>query len=150
MEKNITYSVMTEKDIEQIAKLYMDYYNNHEHGCWTFEKAYKRIHQIATIEDSLCLIQWDDAQNITGLLIGYFKEYDDLLSYYLEEIVILAEYQNKGYGKAFLNEIEKRILQYGAKHIELLSVNDTHHNHFYTEFGMYAATNLRIMGKHYE
>ena len=31
----MTYSIMTEADIDQIAKLYMDYYNNHEDGCWT-------------------------------------------------------------------------------------------------------------------
>lgn len=68
----------------------------------------------------------------------------------MEEIVILAEYQNKGYGKAFLSEIEKRILQYGASHMELMCVNDEFHNHFYTKFGMYAAANLKIMGKHYE
>lgn len=145
----MTYSVMTETEVEQIAKLYMDYYNHHENGCWTYEKAYKRIHQMITIEDSLCLIQREDAQNVTGMLLGYFKEYDDLRLYYLEEIVIFAEYQNKGYGKAFLHEIEKRILQNGASHMELLSVNDEHHNHFYTEFGMYAAKNLKIMGKHY-
>ena len=59
-------------------------------------------------------------------------------------------YQNKGYGKQLLNEIEKRVVEYGAKHIELTSVNDEHHMHFYKGFGMYAATNLKIMGKHYE
>ena len=49
----MTYSIMTEADIDYIATLYMDYYNNHEDGCWTHEKAYKRIHQMVTIEDSL-------------------------------------------------------------------------------------------------
>ena len=82
-------------------------------------------------------------------MIGYFKEYDDISIYYLEEIVILAEYQNQGYGKRFLQEIEKRVLEHGAKHIELTSVNDEHHLHFYAEFGMYSAANLKIMGKHY-
>ena len=77
----MTYSIMTEADIDQIAALYMDYYNNHEDGCWTHEKAYKRIHQMVTIEDSLCLIQWDGNQNMTGMVIGYYKEFDDLLAY---------------------------------------------------------------------
>ncbi len=143
------YSPMTEADTARIAALYMDYYNRHENGCWTYEKAYKRIHQMVTIEDSLCLIQQDEDQNVTGMAIGYFKEYDDLSAYYLEEIVIFAEYQNKGCGKAFLGEIEKRILERGAAHLELTSVNDEHHRHFYTQFGMYAAKNLTVMGKHY-
>ena len=128
----------------------MDYYNNNENGCWEYGKAYKRIHQMVTIEDSLCLIQKNEESNITGFVIGYFKEYDDISAYFLEEIVIFADYQNKGYGKQLLNEIEKRVLEYGAEHIELTSVNDEHHMHFYEGFGMYAATNLKIMGKHYE
>ena len=143
------YSVMTEADVKTIAGLYLDYYNTNENGCWTFDKANKRIRQIVTIEDSLCLIQRDDSGNITGFVIGFFKEYDDLTAYYLEEIVIFAPYQNRGYGKAFLLEVERRALERGAEHIELVSVNDGHHMHFYQGFGMYAATNLRIMGKHY-
>ena len=145
---NMNYSVMQEQDVSMIARLYMEYYNTHENGCWQYDKAYKRIHQIVTIEDSLCLIQTDHGA-ITGFLIGFFKEYDDLTAYYLEEIVIFAEYQNRGYGKALLAELEQRTAAHGAEHIELVSVNDEHHMRFYSSFGMYAATNLKIMGKHY-
>lgn len=143
------YNLMNESDVSTIAGKYMDYYNTYEEGCWTFEKAYRRIHQMVTIEDSMSLIQKDEEGNITGFVIGYFKEYDDITAYYLEEIVILKEYQNKGCGKRFLAEIERRVLERGAEHIELASVNDAHHMHFYEGFGMYAATNLKIMGKHY-
>lgn len=141
---------MKESDIEEIAERYIDYYNNHEEGCWQYEKAYRRIHQMVTIENSLCLIQKDDEAHTIGFAMGYFKEYDDISVYYIEEIVIFADYQNKGYGKQFLNEIEKRILEYGAKRIELTSVNDAHHMHFYKGVGMQEATNLKIMGKHCE
>lgn len=143
------YSLMTETDIALIAALYMDYYNNCEDGCWTQEKAWRRIHQMVTIEDSRCLIQWDHDGNVTGFAIGYFKQYDDCLAYYLEEIVILAAYQGRGLGTAFLKEIERRIRERGAEHLELTSVNDEHHCHFYTRFGMYADANLKVMGKHY-
>lgn len=88
---------MTAADVDRIARLYMDYYNQHEDGCWTREKACRRIRQIVTVEDSLCLIQQDAAENTTGFAIGYLKPYDDLTSYWLEEIVILAGYQNKGF-----------------------------------------------------
>ena len=84
------YEKMTAADVDRIARLYMDYYNQHEDGCWTHEKACRRIRQIVTVEDSLCLIQQDDAENTTGFAIGYLKPYDDLTSYWLEEIVILA------------------------------------------------------------
>lgn len=91
------YEKMTAADVDRIARLYTDYYNQHEDGCWTHEKACRRIRQIVTVEDSLCLIQQDDTENTTGFAIGYLKPYDDLTSYWLEEIVILAGYQNKGF-----------------------------------------------------
>ena len=144
------YLLMNESDVEEIAGYYIDYYNHHEEGCWQYEKAYRRIHQMVTIEDSLCLIQKDDESHTTGFAMGYFKEYDDVSVYYLEEIVIFADDQNKGYGKQFLNEIEKRTLEYGAKQIELTSVEDAHHMHFYKKFGMSEAINLKIMVKRYE
>ena len=142
------YAVMTEQDVPAIARAYMEYYNLHENGCWQYEKAYKRIHQIVTIEDALCLIQTEHGQ-ITGFEIGFFKEYDDLTAFYLEEIVIFAAYQNKGYGTALLQEIERCARERGAEHIELVSVNDAHHMQFYSSFGMYAASNLKVMGKHF-
>jgi N-acetylglutamate synthase-like GNAT family acetyltransferase len=73
---------------------------------------------------------------------------DDLKAYFLEEIVIFAEYQNKGYGAAFLEYLEKVVRQKGVQHIELISVNDEHHMHFYKKQGFYAASNLAMMGKH--
>ena len=133
------YEKMTAADVDRIARLYMDYYNQHEDGCWTHEKACRRIRQIVTVEDSLCLIQQDDAENTTGFAIGYLKPYDDLTSYWLEEIVILAGYQNKGFGRQFLREIEQHARAHGAKLIELASVNDEPHTHFYTTSGMYPA-----------
>lgn len=66
----MTYAVMTESDVAQVARRYMNYYNHYEGGCWTYEKAYKRIHQIVTIEDGLCLIQRDDGENVTGFVTG--------------------------------------------------------------------------------
>ena len=86
---------------------------------------------------------------ITGFEIGFFKEYDDLTAFYLEEIVILAEYQNKGFGTALLQEVEARAKERGAEHMELVSVNDGHHMRFYSSLGLYAAASLKVMGKHF-
>ena len=40
----MNYFIMNESDVKEIAKLYMDYYNKNEDGCWKYEKAFKRIH----------------------------------------------------------------------------------------------------------
>lgn len=142
------YETMTEAHVDEIAKLYMDYYNNHADGCWTYEKAYRRIHQMLTIENSLCLVQKDDEGRPTGIAIGFIVEFDDRAFYEFEEILIFAEFQNKGYGKQLLAEVEQRVQERGASLIELICPDDEHHRHFYGGFGMEESTMLKIMKKY--
>ena len=142
------YIKLTEDNIEKVVDKYVDYYNKYEAGCWTYEKAYKRIHQVMTIEGAECLVQ-DDAEKMSGFAMGYYKQFDDLKAYFLEEIVIFAEYQNKGYGVEFMQELERITRENGVRHIELISVNDTHHMYFYKKLGFYEAGNLSMMGKHF-
>lgn len=143
------YVKLTEENIEDVIQSYITYYNTCEAGCWTYDKAYKRIHQVMTIEDAECLVQYHNGK-MTGFVMGYYKEFDDLKGYFLEEIVIFQEYQNKGYGSAFLEELEKVVKSNGAGLIELSSVADEHHMHFYKKQGFYISKNLVLMGKHYE
>ncbi len=130
------YIKLSEENINEIVNAYIDYYNNCEGGCWTCEKAYKRIHQVMTIEDSECFVQCDDGK-MSGFVMGYYKEFDDLKAYFLEEIVIFDGFQNKGYGSAFMTELESMVRKNGVEHIELISVNDEHHAHFYKKMGFY-------------
>ncbi len=143
------YIKLTEENLDEVVHNYVDYYNNCEDGCWTYEKAYKRIHQVMTIEDAECLVQYDD-DKMTGFAMGYYKEFDDLKAYFLEEIVIFATFQNKGYGATLMRELETLVKGNGVEHIELISVKDEHHKHFYEKLGFYAAGNLAMMGKHFK
>ena len=144
------YTDITNKELEEVVNKYVEYYNGQEEGCWTYETAYTRIHQVMTTNGAKCLVQYDDNGNMTGFVMGYYKQYDDILAYFLEEIVIFDGYQGKGYGSQFLAELEKLVKENGAEHIEFLSVNDEHHMHFYEKAGYYAANNFAIMGKHWE
>ena len=141
------YKKLTEENLDTVVRKYIDYYNNCDGGCWTYEKAYKRIHQVMTIEDSESFVQYENGA-LTGFVMGYYKEFDDLKAYFLEEIVVFSDH-NKGYGTAFMTELENRVRANGAEHIELISVNDEHHMHFYKKLGYYSATNLTMMGKHF-
>ena len=142
------YVKLTEENLSNVVEKYVDYYNSCENGCWTYEKAYKRIHQVMTIEDAECMVFYNNNELI-GFLMGYYKEFDDLKAYFLEEIVVFADYQNKGYGTVLLMELEKVVKRNGAEHIELISVNDKHHMHFYKKLGFCSAGNLAMMGKHF-
>ena len=105
---------------------------------------------MVTIEDSLCLIQWDGDQNVTGMVIGYYKEFDDLIGLLPgRDRRVCGVSKTKAMAQRFSVKSKKRILAHGAERIGLTSVNDEHHHHFYTQFGMYAASNLKVMGKHY-
>lgn len=137
---------MSEKDLDLITSLYVKYYNENEDSSWTFEKAYRRIRQVLLTPDSYCLIQEINGL-YTGFLMGFIKEYDDLKSYFLEEIVIFNEYQNKGLGSLFLKELESHLLEVDVSLIELMSVNDEKHRHFYKKFSFAKVSNLMIMSK---
>ncbi len=144
------YRIMTEHDLKNVVEKNIEYYNTVEDCCWTYEKAYKRIHQVLTMEDSMCMVQTDEDGNITGYLMGYFKEYDDIRGYYLEEIVIFMGHQGKGYGTDFLKNLEQVVRENDASIIELNSVNDEKHKKFYTGAGFYQANNFVMMGKFME
>ncbi len=149
-EDIMNYRKMTEDDMQYVAEKYIEYYNTVEECCWTYEKAYKRIHQVLTIEDSMCMVQTDNDDNITGYLMGYFKEFDDIRGYFLEEIVVFMGHQGKGYGKEFLRKLEEVVRENDAQIIELNSVNDEKHDKFYTGAGYYPASNFVFMSKFME
>lgn len=140
------YIRMSEKDLDIITSLYVRYYNENEDGTWTFEKAYKRIRQVLLTPDSYCLIQEKNGI-YTGFLMGYIKEYDDLKSYFLEEIVVFKDYQNKGLGTLFINELERHLLDNDVSMIELMSINEVKHLHFYGKFSFKKSSNLLVMSK---
>ncbi|WP_311486192.1 GNAT family N-acetyltransferase [uncultured Anaerococcus sp.] len=142
----MNYFRMSEKDLDIITSLYVRYYNENEDGIWTFEKANKRIRQVLLTPDSYCLIQEVNGL-YTGFLMGYIKEYDDLKSYFLEEIVVFKDYQNKGIGTLFISELQKQLLNRDVSMIELMSVNDAKHLKFYEKFSFEKTNNLLVMSK---
>lgn len=126
---------MNVDDIDRVLSLYISYYNGEEDSCWTEETAYKRIHQVLTMEDSYSLIMTDEAQNSIGFVMGYLKQYDDIVGYALEEIIVDYKEQKKGYGSRLLAEVEERVKKMGVSCVELEAVNDDMHERFYGKSG---------------
>ena len=136
-------------DIEAVLPLYIFYYNEKEEGCWTKETAGKRIHQVLGMDDSFSLILEED-NNVIGFAMGYFKQYDDIMGYTLEEIIIDHEHQNKGLGSFLLYELEERVKERGAACVELQAVNDEQHEHYYGKAGYHNAKNFVMKVKWFE
>lgn len=137
---------MKEEDIKNVVPLYIEYYNNSENAEWTSETTYKRIHQVWSREDSYCLV-WENKNDIVAFAIGYFEQYDDCFAYDLVEIVVSSKLQNKGYGTAFMKQLEDCVKEEGAMLIQLQAVNDDFHNHFYGKLGYKDASNLVLKTK---
>lgn len=144
------FEVMKIKDIDLIVPLYIEYYNNHEGGCWTEENAKRRIRQILTIDGSYSLMMKDDEGEVCGFVMGYYKQYDDIVGYTLEEILIAPKYQNKGYGSALLAELEARVKETGASCVELQAVKDEMHERYYGKAGYHDAKNFVLKVKWFE
>lgn len=142
----MTYRVMQLSDISLIIPMYIDYYNKRSEGEWTEQKVYKRIHQVWSMDDSYCLVVEND-ESIIAFAMGFYKQYDDLLAYDLEEILVDNRYQNMGIGTNFMNELVLRAKEKGASLIQLTSIKDELHEHFYTELGFYTAKNLILKVK---
>lgn len=146
LEGNMTCRVMTEEDIDRVVPVYIEHYNMYEDSEWTKETAYKKIHQVWKREDSFCLIL-EEADVVLGFVIGEFSQYDDLIAYNLEEIVIAHDYQNQGIGTKFMYEIDCRVKEKGASMIQLQAVNDEMHERFYGNLGYKNCTNLVLKSK---
>ena len=142
----MTIRTMAETDIEKVIPLYIEYYNGFEDGEWTRETTYKRIHQVWSHEDSLCLIAVND-DDVIGFAIGHFEQYDDIMAYDRVEIVIAYEYQRKGVGTKFMSELENRVKELGGAMIQLEAINDDMHHNFYGKLGYKDCNNFVLKSK---
>ena len=134
------------EDIKRLTSFYIEYYNYNEGGHWTVETALTRIWQVLTIQGAYGLVL-ESKDKLVGFCMGYFKQYDDLKSYILEEIIVGKDNQRKGFGTILLKELEKRVAERGASGIELQSVNDDMHDAFYGKLGYNPVKSLALKVK---
>ena len=146
MLQKMNCRIMAESDIDLVVPLYMEHYNAYKGGEWTEKTTYKRIHQVWSREDSLCMIL-EDASEVIGFVMGYFEQYDDIQAYDLVEIVIAHEHQGKGIGTWFMGLVEERVKELGGAMIQLQAVNDEMHNRFYEKLNYRNCSNLVLKSK---
>ena len=124
----------------------MDYYNTCEEGEWTEETVSKRISQVLTREDSMCLVAELEGK-LAAFAFGYMEQYDDGFAYDLVEIVVDRRLQSRGIGSAFMAEIERCAKERGAFLIQLQAVADDAHERFYGRLGYKNALNFVLKCK---
>lgn len=139
-DMDIAYKRFEASDLDTLVKFYMDHYNA-KGGTWTYETAYKRLHQMVTIEDSLVLLQFEDKE-LVGFLMGYFKYFDDSTGFFLEEILVADAHQNQGYGTELLAHLKAELTAAKCNWIELLTTTGEQHQGFYKKNGYKRSENL--------
>ncbi len=140
---------MTAEDVETVLPLYLAHYNGKENAEWTNETAGRRIRQVITMQDSRSYLLKKDGA-LLGFVMGFLKQYDDLLGYTLEEILVASDKQNKGYGTKAMELLEETLKNEGVSMVELLAVNDEMHEHFYGKFGFRNTKTLVPKAKFFE
>ena len=145
---NITYRQMQKEDIAKVIPLFIEYWNGTGDEC-TPELVYSRVWQVLGSPDSYCMIA-EDGENAVGFAMGRFETFYDLTAYNLVEIIVASEYQKSGIGTKMMAELEGRVKEIGAAMVQLVSVNDEMHEHFYGKLGYGDATNLKLKSKFLE
>lgn len=79
--------------------------------------------------------------------MGRFETFYDLTAYNLVEVIVALKYQNAGMGTNIMKELERRVKNMGAAMIQLYSVNDEQHEHFYGKLGYKDVSNLKMKSK---
>lgn len=141
----LSYKLMTEDDIERVIPFFIEYYNA-DGDNWTQQTVYRRIWQVLGSPDSYCLVAEYEGEAV-GFAMGRFEQFWDLVAYNLVEILLAREYQGRGLGTAFMLELECRVKDKGASLMQLESVKDEMHDHFYGKLGYYDSKNLCLKGK---
>ncbi|MFO7969048.1 MAG: GNAT family N-acetyltransferase [Candidatus Izemoplasmatales bacterium] len=128
---NIKYKENKEIEIDKLVSLYSavkwESYSNHPN----------LLNKI--IKNSLFSISAWDETNLIGLIrvVG-----DDLSIIYIQDLLVLPEYQRKGIGKELLNKI---LIKYKhIKQIVLITDKNDKANYFYKSLGMKLADEIGI------
>lgn len=136
---------MQKEDIAKAIPLFIEYWNGTGDE-WTPELVHRRIWQVLGSPDSYCIIA-ENGDHAIGFAMGRFETFYDLTAYNLVEIIVASEYQKSGIGTRMMAELEGRVKEMGAAMVQLVSVSDEMHEHFYGKLGYRDATNLKLKAK---
>jgi aminoglycoside 6'-N-acetyltransferase I len=140
-----TFKELTLQDLNTLIKKYIIHHNA-EGGSWTYELAEKRLKQIISTTSFYGIGLYNESE-LMGFAIGWFKQFDDIVVFYLEEILVFKEYQNNGLGTKMLQFLENSVKKQGVKKISLSTTYEENHQNFYSRLGYKKSDFLVPMNK---
>lgn len=124
------YKKFNINDIDQIAPIYLNYFNKYENASWTIANVRRKLKQLLNREGVIAYIL-ENNTIIIGFVIGQLVQFDDGLVFELLELLVFKEHQNYGYGSILLLKVIEDAKKEGAFMIQLTSAVDQQHHYFY-------------------
>ncbi len=140
-----TQKEITIENLEEMIIKYVDYYNS-DNGKWTAKLARTRLEQILLTPGFFGVGLFNDLE-LVGFAIGWYKQFDDIKLYYLEEVLVFKDYQNKGLGSKLLEVLEEHVRKENAAKICLSTTHKKNHQRFYQRLGYEKSDFLIPMSK---
>jgi len=133
-----------QRDLKRISEIFRKEFAKKPYNeRWTEKTALKRITNY--FKDNYFFVLEED-KIIAGFLIGEIYLWDKGMKGGLSEVIVLSEYQGKGYGKKLISYFENFLKQNKIKKIQLMSVKSSKAFKVYNKLG-YKEQNFVAMEK---
>ncbi len=143
----MTIRELTNNDIEECAKLFIQSYNqppwNHK---WDYGKAVSYLKEYIEGPRFIGFVLFED-DNMAGVMLGHSKTWwtNDLL--YIDELFISPKAQRRGYGKLLLDHSEQYAKEQGCEVITLMTNKYMPAMNFYNNINYVQAEQFVLMFK---
>lgn len=141
------YSEMTQKDIDEIVKMYVKCFNAEPwNDNWTEEIAAKRLLRMLSYDGAYGIICRENGIAL-GMILGHEEYYYDGINFEIKEFCIRTDIQGKGTGGKLLKYFEEKLKDKGIKKIFLLTCLSNKTEGFYKKNGYNTCDNMIMMNK---
>ena len=143
----IEYYEMTNRDIDELSKMYVECFNAEPwNDKWTEETAAKRLLKMLSYDGAYGIICRENG-NILGMILGHDEYYYDGVNFEIKEFCIRAGIQGKGTGAKLLKYFEDKLKDKGINKIFLLTCLSDKTVGFYKKNGYNTCHNMIMMNK---
>ncbi|WP_165021953.1 GNAT family N-acetyltransferase [Dysgonomonas sp. ZJ279] len=111
---------------------------------WTKEKALEKLECFYNSPRFIGLMVWEE-DSLVGCCIGNIEPYYMGDYYYVKEMFVSPEYQNKGIGRKLMESIKKELNEINIKTIILFTGKDFFPYRFYLKSGFSEMEEMRMM-----
>lgn len=144
----MVYREIEEKDVLDIAKLYVDSFNAHPwNDEWTIESASNRILQMINCEGFYGLTYYDEDDKLIGMILGNHEYYYNGMHFNIKEFCVDINIRGKGIGSEIIEEFINRLKNRGINEIILFTSRTDGTEGFYNKRGFESFNSMVMMGK---